>query len=130
VFGVLSFNFIVFDLSLLLVFQNIFLLMLLFWLFAWLGEKLFKIKFYNSNFEVYECGFFTFHGFKTELNLTFALIAFLLILYDIEFFFLIPFFFNIMGYTLLSTIIYWIFLVFILLSFLIDWEHIVLDWIG
>ena len=119
-----------FDLSLLIIFQNIFLLMMLFWLFAWLGEKLFKIKFYNSNYEFYEGGFFTFHGLKTELNMTFVLIAFLLILYDIEFFFLIPFFFNLMGYTLLSTLIYWLFLVFILISFVVDWESVILEWVG
>lgn len=109
--------------------MNIFILMLVFWVLAWLGEKLYKIKYYNASTEVYECGFYTFHALKIELNLSFVIIAFLLILYDIEFFFLIPFFFNLMGSTFLASVIFWTFLIFILLSFLIDWESIVLEWV-
>lgn len=119
-----------FDIALFFIFQNIFFLMIIFWALSWLGEKLYKIKYYNNSNEIYECGFLTFHNIKIEFNLNFVIIAFLLILYDIEFFFLIPVFFNINNPTIISFIILWLFLVFIISSLILEWNSDALDWIG
>lgn len=123
------FNFILFDIGLVFIFQNIFLLMCIFWLLSFIGDKYFKNKFYKASKEVYECGFLSTHKLKVMFNLSFFLIACLLILYDVEFLFLIPFYFNFSNLTLTSLIIYWIFYIFILVSFIIDWESVSLAWL-
>lgn len=118
-----------FDLGLFFIFQNIFILMMIFWVLSWLGDKLYKTKYYVASTETYECGFLSTHLFNINFNLTFLLIVLLLILYDIEFFFLIPYYFNLIGFSLLSTLIYWIFFIFIIISFIIDWENVLLEWL-
>lgn len=104
--------------------------MLLFWVLSWIGDKFYKTKFYNNNNDTYECGFLTTRNLNTRLNITFFLIGTLLILYDIEFFFLVPFYFNIINATKVGIIIYWIFIIFIVISFVIDWEYYILDWLA
>lgn len=76
-----------FDMTLLFIIENIFLLMILFWIFSWLGDRFYKAKYYISNDEVYECGFLSIHGLTLNFNLSYIIIAWLLLLYDIEFFF-------------------------------------------
>lgn len=73
---------------------------------SFIGDKYFKNKFYKASKEVYECGFLSTHKLKVMFNLSFFLIACLLILYDVEFLFLIPFYFNFSNLTLTSLIIY------------------------
>lgn len=118
-----------FDLSLFFLFQNIIILMLIFWLLSWLGDKFYKVKLHKSSDNVYECGFTSMHALRVSINFGFFIIALLLILYDIEFLFLIPLYFNLTSLNICSVIIYWVFLTFITLSFLIDWESISLKWI-
>lgn len=123
------YNFIVFDISLFFLFQNIVLLMLLFWLLSWLGDKFYKIKIHKSSDNIYECGFTSVHALRVSINFGFFIIALLLILYDIEFLFLIPVYFNFTSLQFSALIIYWIFLLFIIGTFLLDWESITLKWI-
>ena len=92
-----------------------------------MGDKFFKNKFYKASTEVYECGFLSTHKLKVLFNFSFFLIACLLILYDVEFFFLIPFYFNFDDATTINIFIYWAFLIFIIISFIIDWEAVVLS---
>lgn len=123
------FNFILmFDLGLFFIFQNIFILMLVFWILSFVGDKFFKVKIYTTTNEIYECGFLSTHKLKITFNMGFLLVMLLLILYDIEFFFLIPLFFNLTGWTLVSILIYWSFFLFILMSFVLDWELTSLSW--
>lgn len=79
---------------------------------------------YKSGENVYECGFSSTHSLRVTLNFGFFIIALLLILYDIEFFFLIPMYFNFYSYDSASIIIYWVFLTFVVLSFAVDWETV------
>lgn len=104
--------------------------MLLFWLLSWLGDRFYKQKMYKSSENIYECGFNSTHSLRVTLNFGFFIIALLLILYDIEFFFLIPMYFNFYSYNSISIIIYWIFLIFVVLSFAIDWETVSFKWLG
>lgn len=126
---IIIFNVILFDIGLIFICQNILLLMCIFWFLSFIGDKYFKNKFYKSSREVYECGFLSTHKLKVAFNLSFFLIACLLILYDIEFLFLVPFFFNSLNFTLYSVCVYWFFYIFILVSFVIDWESVSLSWL-
>ena len=103
--------------------------MLLFWLLSWLGDRFYRTKTYKATNNVYECGFTTTHALRVSINFAFFIVALLLILYDIEFFFLIPIFFNITNIGATTILPYWIFLVFVILSFIIDWESPSLKWV-
>lgn len=116
------------DLSIYFLFQNIFIITLLFWFLTFIGNKFFKKKEYKSGPELFECGFFTTHNLNLSFNYTFFLTAVLLILYDLEFFFLLPFIFNIGSISFLSFVIFIIFFFLIIISFIFDWEMVALDW--
>lgn len=116
------------DFSIGFLFQNIFLVTLLFWALTFLGNKFFKKKDYKSGFELFECGFLTTHNLNLNFNYSFFLTAVLLILYDLEFFFLLPFIFNLSAVTFISCVIFSLFFLLIVISFIFDWEMVVLDW--
>lgn len=118
-----------FDLSLFFLAQSIFLLMMLFWLLSWIGDRFYKTKDYKASENVYECGFASTHSLRVSINFGFFIIAMLLILYDIEFLLLIPVYFNSANLNIMSSSIYWVFFIFMSISFLVDWESIALKWI-
>lgn len=119
-----------FDVSMAFIFQNVVFLMLIFWLLSWLGDRFYKHKWYKSGENVYECGFNSTHALRVTLNFGFFIVALLLILYDIEFFFLIPMYFNFYSYDVGALVVYWVFLIFVVLSFAVDWETVSLKWLG
>ena len=82
-----------FDSIILLIFINIGLLTLIFWLVMVGGEKFLYKKQNNSSREVFECGFLSVNQLKIKPNYYFLITAVLLIIYDIEFFFFIQVFF-------------------------------------
>lgn len=116
--------------TIIFILENIFILMILFWVFSWLGDRFYKSKFYIATTEVYECGFITVHNLRLHFNFAYLLIAWLLILYDIEFFFLIPFFFNLSSFSTISVVLFWFFWLIIVLSFYFDWSSVVFRWLG
>lgn len=116
------------DLSIFFLIQNIFLLTLLFWLLSFLGTKFFKKKNYRAATELFECGFLTTHTLNLNFNYNFLITATLLILYDIEFFFLLPVLFNYSLVTLSVIFTYFFFIIYIVISFVYDWEMVTLDW--
>lgn len=118
------------DVSIFFLFQNILILMLIFWLLSYFGDKFYKNKTYKTSENVYECGFTSLHALRVNINFGFFIIALLLILYDIEFFILIPMMFNLYSCSLIQLIVYWIFLTFMVISFLLDWETISLKWLN
>lgn len=119
-----------FDIGIVFIFQNIFILMMVFWLLSWLGDKFYKNKDYKASEAIYECGFSSTHSLRVSVNFGFFIIASLLILYDIEFFFLIPAFFNIHLVNALAFWSLWAFIGFVTVSFAIDWETISLKWLS
>ena len=118
-----------FDIGLFFIFQNIFILMLIFWLLSWLGDRFYKQRNYKATEAIYECGFSSTHSLRVTINFGFFLIALLLILYDIEFFFLVPICFNLFFNNTYILILIWIFLLFVIGSFALDWETISLKWL-
>lgn len=103
--------------------------MLIFWGLSWLGDRFYRAKSHKSSENIYECGFSSTHALRVSINFGFFIIALLLILYDIEFLFLIPVYFNIGSSSVLAAFIYWLFLMFVAASFLVDWESVSLKWI-
>lgn len=116
------------DISIFFLIQNIFLLTLLFWLLSFLGTKFFKKKMYRGSAELFECGFLATHSLNLSFNYNFLITATLLILYDIEFFFLLPVLFNYNLVTVSVIGFYLFFVSFIIISFIYDWEMVTLDW--
>ena len=80
--------------------------MLIFWLLSWAGDRFYKYKAYKSSENIYECGFSSTHSLRVTLNFGFFIVALLLILYDIEFFFLIPMYFNFYSFNFTSIFVY------------------------
>lgn len=89
-----------------------------------MGDRFYKLKNHKSTECVYECGFTSTHALRVSINFGFFVIALLLILYDVEFLFLIPVFFNINSLSLTAACVYWVFVVLVVLSFVIDWETV------
>lgn len=71
---------------------------------------------------MYECGFSSTHSLRVTINFGFFVIALLLILYDIEFFFLVPAYFGLSISSAAEVLTLWFFFIFVVLSFAIDWE--------
>ena len=59
------------------------------------GQKFLYITNSDDEKEVFECGFLSINKLKIKPNYHFIIIVILLLIYDIEFFFFIPLFFNI-----------------------------------
>lgn len=107
---------------------NIFLITSLFWLLSFIGTKFFKRKVYKSADELFECGFLTTHTLNLNFNYNFLITATLLILYDVEFLFLLPVLFNYSLLSLHALLVYTFFLIFLVISFIYDWEMVTLEW--
>jgi NADH-quinone oxidoreductase subunit A len=103
--------------------------MLVFWFLSWLGDRFYKAKNHKASENVYECGFSSTHALRVSINFGFFVIALLLILYDIEFLFLIPVYFNLASLGALGAAVYWVFVLFMAFSFMVDWETVALRWI-
>jgi NADH-quinone oxidoreductase subunit A len=102
---------------------------MLFWLLSWLGDRFYKAKNHKASESVYECGFTSTHALRVSINFGFFVIALLLILYDIEFLFLIPVYFNLASLGIAAAAVYWAFILFVAFSFMVDWETVALRWI-
>lgn len=124
-----TFSITLFDVSLFFLFQNIVILMLIFWGLSWLGDRFYKLKNHKATENVYECGFTSTHALRVSINFGFFIIALLLILYDVEFLFLIPVYFNIAALNICGALVYWSFIILVALSFVIDWETVSMKWI-
>jgi NADH-quinone oxidoreductase subunit A len=110
------------DITIIFIFQNIMLLTLLFWFLSYIGVKFFKEKNNNNSFEFFECGFNTLSKFNFKLNFNIFLVTVLLILYDVEFLLLVPYFYNFSISSFFSIIILLVFFFFIVTTFVYDWQ--------
>lgn len=108
--------------------QNILIFSLIFWVLTWGGEYFFKQKNHVAKRQFYECGYKTLSEMNIQINLNFTLICIFLILYDVEFIFLFPVFFNLFNVSLFEFIILFLFLFLVLISLLYDWQLNALNW--
>lgn len=100
---------------LLVFFLNSILFTIIFWLLTVFCESYFNKKNSKNRKKFYECGFKSISDFSITINIKFSMVAIFLLLYDIEFIFLVPFLFN---YLYANFIIFFIFLFFITLIIL------------
>ena len=116
------------DVSLMFLFQNIIVLSFVFWALSCSSKKTFKLKKYKHDLELFECGFFSSNRFNMHFNLHFLFIVWLLIIYDVEFFFLIPHIFNWSYVTPQFLLIYGFFLSSVIITLLYDYQVIYLNY--
>lgn len=108
--------------------SHVFVFCLIFWLLTWVGEYFFKKKEETFKKQSYECGFKNNTNINIQINLNFAIVCVFLILYDVEFSFLIPFYFNINQINIYSLFIFFIFIFFIFISLIFDYQLNSLNW--
>ena len=74
-------------------FNSIIIVVFILWIITFFGF-VYRKNFNNKEkFDVYECGFKTINNFSLELNYSTIVISMFLILYELELFLLVPFFF-------------------------------------
>ena len=76
-----------FDFIIINFFINLLILTFIFWIIVIIGEKFLHKEKNRVNKEVYECGFLNINKLTIVPNFAFLIIAILLIIYDLEFFF-------------------------------------------
>ena len=98
----------------------------------WILTFLFKIFYSKKNFtfklNFYECGFKSLTNVKIQYNINFILILLFVLIYDGEFFLLIPFSLNSTNITLFTFFIIFFFLIWLLITLLIDYIYSALEW--
>ena len=117
-----------FDFIIINFFINLLILTFIFWIIVIVGEKFLHKEKNKVNREIYECGFLNINKLTIVPNFAFLIIAILLIIYDLEFFFLIPLSFNMVylwniHFFIINTIYFGI-----IISFIFDWQSISLNW--
>jgi NADH:ubiquinone oxidoreductase subunit 3 (subunit A) len=83
---------------------------------------------YAEKLSAYECGFEPFYSARTKFDVSFAIIAILFLVFDLEIIFLIPWALNVIELGVLGFIIMYIFLFILVLGFLFEILRNVLDW--
>jgi len=116
------------DILILYLIQNIFVFNLIFWGLTWAGEYFYKKKSHIAKKQFYECGFKATTDVDIQFNLNFSILCVFLVLYDIEFVFLLPMMFNLYSIWIYSYIILIIFILLIILSLVYDWQMNALNW--
>ncbi len=100
--------------------QHVFIFSLIFWVLTWAAEYFFKKKNVKTKAQFYECGFKSISELNIQINLNFSIICVFLILYDVEFIFLYPLFFNFFFLNITIFYTFLIFFFFILYSLIYD----------
>lgn len=83
---------------------------------------------YMEKISAYECGFYPFNTARINIDVSFAIIAILFLVFDLEIIYLIPWVMNLMNLGILSFCISYIFLFILMLGFFFEILRNVLDW--
>lgn len=108
--------------------QNIAIFSLIFWGLTVAGERFFKSKNHKTKKNYYECGFKSTVDINVQFNFNFIIICVFLILYDVEFMYLMPFFLNLENISMFQFSIFNLFLILIVVSLVYDWQNNALNW--
>lgn len=108
--------------------QNILIFSLIFWAITIYGEQFFKQKNFKTKRNFYECGFKSTVDINMQFNFNFLIICVFLILYDIEFVFMMPFFFNLGNAAIFQICMFFTFFILIIISLIYDWQNNALNW--
>lgn len=93
---------------------------LVFWLLTWVSEWFFQRKRQQAKAQFYECGFQSVSDLNIQINVNFSAVCVFLILYDVEFVFLLPALFNLGQAVFSAYLALGGFLLFILVSLVYD----------
>lgn len=99
---------------------HIFIITILFWALAFLNNFFFKKRKNKDQKMLYECGFRSLSQVNLDLNINFFISACLVLLYELEFLFLIPLLFNFNYFSIQSLFYILIIFFFFFLSFYLD----------
>lgn len=116
------------DVVILFLLQNIFIFSFIFWGLTWAGEYFYKKKNHTSKKNFYECGFKTTTDINIQINLNFSILCVFLILYDIEFTFLLPILMNLNYASFFQILIFNFFIIIVIISLIYDWQMNALNW--
>lgn len=89
---------------------------------TWAGEYFYKRKDHPTKKNLYECGFKSVTDINIQINFNFAMVCVFLVLYDIEFTFLIPAVFNSEFFFISSFAVLMCFIALIIVSLFYDWQ--------
>ena len=108
--------------------NNIFIFSFIFWVLTWAGEYFYKKKNHASKKNFYECGFRSQNDVNIQINLNFSILCVFLILYDIEFTFLLPMLTSFLLASYYQYLLLNLFILLIMISLVYDWEMNALNW--
>lgn len=110
-------------------FNSIIIVVFILWIITFFGF-VYRKNFNNKEkFDVYECGFKTINNFSLELNYSTIVISMFLILYELELFLLVPFFFNIEFWNYWNSFILVLYMFVINMTIMLDVKFSALKWI-
>ncbi len=109
-------------------FINLLVFCWIFWILTLCGEYFYKKNIQISKNQLYECGFRIVNDVNIQFHFNFILLASFLVLYDVEFLFLIPIVFNLQYVGYIQYIVLCIFLFLFLFSLFYDWQLKALSW--
>jgi len=108
------------DIVMLFFIQNIIIFSFIFWALTLLSSYFYKKKNHKTKRNFYECGFKSISDINIQINVNFLMICVFLILYDIEFTFLLPYLFNLQNSFLSQFLFFLIFIFLIVVSLYYD----------
>jgi len=82
----------------------------------------------TEKLSAYECGFEPFRTARIKFNVSFAIIAILFLIFDLEIIFLIPWVLNIIEIGFLGFLMVYIFLFLLIIGFIFELLRNILDW--
>lgn len=116
------------DILVLWFFSNTLVFCWIFWILTFIGEYFYKKNSQPYKNQFYECGFLITNDIDIQIHFNFLLLAGFLIIYDIEFMFLLPFIFNVYYVSFIHFITLFLFLFLFLFSLFYDWNIKALNW--
>ena len=108
--------------------QNLMLMGLIFWFLTDLAEHFFIKKNHMNKKLFYECGFRSISDINITININFQMIAVFLILYDIEFVYIICLAINLPNMSFIEFATFLFFFMTIIYSLYYDWQYNSLSW--
>lgn len=107
---------------------NAFFFSFIFWFLTFLLKYYYSNKNYNYKLNFYECGFKSLTNIKVQYNINFILIILFLLIYDGEFFILIPLALNINIINFTSLFLFIIFIILLIITLIFDLIYNSLEW--
>jgi len=107
---------------------NAFFFSFIFWFLTFILKYYYSNKNFNYKLNFYECGFKSLTNIKVQYNINFILIVLFLLIYDGEFFILIPLALNINLLNFITLFIFIIFIILLILTLIFDLIYNSLEW--